>query len=154
MPPAALSRSRAGLAAHWPPWKRLGMADDMAFGLEPVPYGSGMANAPQQSAPDVAAAPLDGRPQSRAGTSYRLPLGQSWVAVWRPLPLQFRIVFYQHRNKRLSTSQKVRHIVTHSSGHNDPITWPEKTASFCNVAIPLSTLTVSGQICRSKFERY
>ena len=29
-----------------------------------------------------------------------------------------------------------------------------KTASFCNVATPLPTLTVSSQICRSKFERY
>ena len=62
VPPAALSRSSEGLTAHWHPWKRLGMADGMAFGPEPVPYGSGMANALQQSAPDVAAAPLDGRP--------------------------------------------------------------------------------------------
>ena len=45
-------------------------------------------------------------------------------------------------------------IQMHSSGHNDPITWPGKTASFCNVATPLPTLTVSSQICRSKFERY
>ena len=42
--------------------KHRGMADDMAFGLEPVPYGSGMANTPQQPAPDVATAPLRGRP--------------------------------------------------------------------------------------------
>ena len=38
------------------------MAGGMAFGPEPVLYRSGMANTPQQSAPDVVAAPLDGRP--------------------------------------------------------------------------------------------
>ena len=58
VPPAALSRSSGGLTAHWHPWKRLGMADGMAFGPEPVLYRSGMANAPQQSAPDVVAASL------------------------------------------------------------------------------------------------
>ena len=42
--------------------KHRGMADDMAFGLEPVPYGSGMANTPQQPAPDVATTPLRRRP--------------------------------------------------------------------------------------------
>ena len=41
--------------------KHRGMADDMAFGLEPVPYGSGMANTPQQPAPDVATTQLRGR---------------------------------------------------------------------------------------------
>ena len=55
--------------------KRLGVADGMAFGLEPVPYGSGMANAPQQSAPDVAAAPLDGRP-------HRTVPGQATCDLW------------------------------------------------------------------------
>ena len=34
VPPAALSRSSEGLTAHWHPWKRLGMADGMAFGPE------------------------------------------------------------------------------------------------------------------------
>ena len=38
------------------------MAGGMAFGPEPVLYRSGMANAPQQSAPDVVAASLRGRP--------------------------------------------------------------------------------------------
>ena len=53
VPPAALSRYREGLTAHWHPWKRLGMAGGMACGPEPVPYGSGMANTPRQLAPDV-----------------------------------------------------------------------------------------------------
>ena len=61
VPPAALRRSSEGLTAHWHPWKRLGMAGGMAFGPEPVPYGSGMANAPRQPAPGVAAAPLHGQ---------------------------------------------------------------------------------------------
>ena len=41
--------------------KRRYVADGMAFGLELVPYGSGMANTPQQSAPNVATTPLRGR---------------------------------------------------------------------------------------------
>ena len=62
MPPAALSRSSEGLTAHWHPWKRLGMADGIAFGPESVPYRNGMVNALQQSAPNAVAAPLRGRP--------------------------------------------------------------------------------------------
>ena len=58
VPPAALSRYREGLTAHWHPWKRLDMADGMAFGPEPVPYGSGMAITSWQSALGAVAAPL------------------------------------------------------------------------------------------------
>ena len=68
------------------------MADDMAFGLEPVPYGSGMANTPQQPAPDVITTPLRGRPHRTVpGQATDYLWAQSWVAVWLPLPLKFRI---------------------------------------------------------------
>ena len=62
VPLAALSRSSEGLTVHWHPWKRLGMADGMACGPEPVPYWSGMAPISWQSAPNAVAAPLRGQP--------------------------------------------------------------------------------------------
>ena len=62
VPPAALSRSSEGLTAHWPPWKRLGMADGMAFGPEPVSHGSGMTTMPWRSAPDAVSVTLKGWP--------------------------------------------------------------------------------------------
>ena len=33
--------------------------------------------------------------QNRAGTSYRRPSSQSWVAIWHPLPLKLRIRSYK-----------------------------------------------------------
>ena len=95
-PSSAAGRS-GDLAEYGYSRRRWGMEDGMAFGPEPVPYGSGMANTSQQPAPDVATTPLRGRPHgNRSGASYRLPLGQPGVAVWCPLPLKLRIRSYQH----------------------------------------------------------
>ena len=55
--------------------KHRGMADDMAFGLEPVPYGSGMAPISWQSAPNAVAAPLRGQP-------HRTVSGQATDYLW------------------------------------------------------------------------
>ena len=69
--PAALSRSSEGLTAHWPPWKRLGMADGMAFGPELAYMGmawqSCRGNRLQMRWPST-----DGTAaRNRAGTSYQ-----------------------------------------------------------------------------------
>ena len=61
VPLAALSRSSGGLAAHWHPWKRLDMADGMAFGPELAYMGMAWQSY-WQSALGVAIATLNRRP--------------------------------------------------------------------------------------------
>ena len=95
VPPAALSRSKGGFGGALAPleasghgrrhgfWARTGSIWEW-HGKHVSAVGSGCGC---RLAGGTAT-------QNRAGTSYRLPLGQSWVAIWRPLPLKFCIRSY------------------------------------------------------------
>ena len=106
MPPAALSRSSGGLTAHWHPWKASGHGKRHGFwartGSILERHGKHASATGSRCGCRPAAWTVT---QNRAGTSYRLPLGQSWVAVWRPLPLKLRIRSYHLLYQTLCVSR-------------------------------------------------
>ena len=102
VPPAALSRSKVDLTAHWHLWKASGYGRWHGLWARTSPIWERHGNHAVAIGSGCNCHPVGWTAaQNRAGTVFDQPSGQSWVAIWYPLPLKLCIRFC-HLRKSMS----------------------------------------------------
>ena len=102
VPPAALSRSKVGLTAHWHLWKASGYGRWHGLWARTSPHVGATWQPCCGNRPRCSCHPVGWTAaQNRAGTVFDRPSDQSWVAIWYPPPLKLCIRFC-HLRKSMS----------------------------------------------------